>query len=205
MLGKNFATIIDNVYGMKVEMYGHVIREGMLKATLVVSELSLSSVPSFLKNVRDAQGFFPEDLYLVLMFKSFHNLLLGKSKLIKNHVLGHLDSRGLCTSELGRVTVGRTVLSPNANMFRACSVLPAPDEKECPKTALPVDFSKGKFSSRLNGLSISAHTCGILEVKDYQCIEMVLPFTWGYVDKVSECIEDVELMKMNTIYSKLLL
>lgn len=46
---------------------------------------------------------------------------------------------------------------------------------------------------------------GILEEKDYQCIYLVFFLIFGYLNKATGSIEDVEPMKVNNTYTELLL
>lgn len=44
----------------------------------------------------------------------------------------------------------------------------------------------------------------MLDVKDYQCIDMVFPSRFAYVEKAARYIEEPELKNMDTIYSETL-
>lgn len=55
----------------------------MIKVARVVSDLSLSSVPSLLESGRDALGLSPKDMYSVFTFEQIHNLHLVISELLK--------------------------------------------------------------------------------------------------------------------------
>lgn len=64
---------------------------------------------------------------------------------------------------------------------------------------------KCEVSLQLNGLLISDGAPRMLEVKDYQCINVVFPFICKYVIKATGNIKDAKLKKVNTRYSELLL
>lgn len=67
------------------------------------------------------------------------------------------------------------------------------------------DFSKGELSLQLDGLINRDDVYGILDGKDYQCIDMVLHFICAYVVTSAEYIEDAKATKVNMMYSGLLL
>lgn len=69
---------------------------------------------------------------------------------------------------------------------------------------MQVDFSKCEGSLQLNGLLTSHDVHSMMEAKDYQCINMVLSFIFGCVNKATGYIEDAKLTRMNTIYFALL-
>lgn len=68
-----------------------------------------------------------------------------------------------------------------------------------------MEFLKVEPSSNVNELFTIDIVHGMLEGRDYQCINMVFSFNWAYVDKATGHNQDSELTKVNTICSDLLL
>lgn len=88
---------MDKIYGLKEAMYEQVRREEMSNARQTEFKLSLSSVLSFLKRVKDAKRSFPEDVYSVFTLDPINIMHLGISKLLNNCVISHVGSNGLYT------------------------------------------------------------------------------------------------------------
>lgn len=72
--------IMNRVRRMDTAIYGLVRRADMLDAGRDVSQLSLSSFPSFLEEMKDAYGLLPDDLYIVFMFEPMHHVHVGGLK-----------------------------------------------------------------------------------------------------------------------------
>lgn len=79
----------------------------------------------------------------------------------------------------------------------------APFEKQFPVTGMWLESSKCEPSWQLNGLLPSDVVQGVLEWKDFHCIEMAFPFIFANTGIDTECIEDAGLMKVNKIYFEL--
>lgn len=103
------------------------------------------------------------------------------------------------------VTVGRTFLSQRAGMLCTCSLLLSSIAKAYPVPGLRVEISKVEVPSQLNELFTFDGIHDILEWKYYQCINMVSPLIFSYVNSATAYNEDTELTKFSTMYSELLL
>lgn len=73
--------IMEKLSEMKAAIHGQVRLEEVLKSRRVVSYHSLSSVPSFLKRLKEAPILFPDDFCSVFTFELMQNRHLGISNL----------------------------------------------------------------------------------------------------------------------------
>lgn len=117
-------------------------RRKLLKAGRILSQLSLSSSPSFLETLQDPPGLFCVDVYSVLTFKPMYSLHLEISKLLKNCFVGFDGYRSLCSREGGSVTVGRTFWSMKVGRLGACNSFRTSIEKDFLLTGLHVCISQ---------------------------------------------------------------
>lgn len=60
------------------------------------------------------------------------------------------------------------------------------------------------MSSKFNRLSKNDEIRGMQVAKDLQCIDAMLPFICGHVQKANGCNQDVKLTKASTMYFELL-
>lgn len=95
---------------MRERKYRQVRQEDILKVRRVVYDLSLPSVPSFLKEITDAR-LFSVDVCTGFTFEPLHKLHLGILNLFKNCFLSNAVSATLCNKEDWRVRWGRAILS----------------------------------------------------------------------------------------------
>lgn len=74
---EKYELAMNKVSGMKSSIHGQVKREDFLEAGLIVSELSLSSVPYCMGTLKDAQVLFSEDCALFPRFNQCVNCILA--------------------------------------------------------------------------------------------------------------------------------
>lgn len=67
----------------------------MSRASQIVSDFSLSFVPSFLKGEKDALPLFLKRLYSVLTFEPLHKFRVGILELLENCYMGLVESEEL--------------------------------------------------------------------------------------------------------------
>lgn len=111
-----------------------------------MSHLSLSSVPSFLKRLKDPIRLFPDGTYSGFSFEAMHNQHLRIFKLLINRSVGYVGPRSLCTEE--SVTARRTIFSLKDGMLCWCTLLLASIENKLPVAGLHTDFLDGEPSAQ---------------------------------------------------------
>lgn len=88
------------------------------------------------------------------------------------------------------ITVCRIFQSLNASMLQVCKILLAFIKKSSSATGFPISFSNGEVSTELSRLITDDVVHRMLEVEDYQCIDMVFPLISGYGDHAIGYIEE---------------
>ena len=166
------------------------------------------------------QGLHPMlDYHALFSFEPLHNFHLGISKDLKRCLSERLRSSDLMSGALptrggmNRIasfkTIRRTVLSGINNML--CHI-----EKSSPASNLRIDFSNSTKGSNGNGLYVEdGKLVGMLEAKDYRCIDMVSPFIGMFADRCCDEVSTavttelfvsyVEIMQISLSYNNCLL
>lgn len=100
--------------------------------------------------MKDALGWFPDQVYPAFMFEAMRSRHLGISKQLKSCFACNVGSRVFCTEEQDSCTVSRTFMSLKGGTLYACISLFIFIENEflvIELCVVRVDFQKGELSS----------------------------------------------------------
>lgn len=144
------------------------------------------------------------DGYFMFTFEALHNQQYGVWKLF-HPVLWALQGLKRCAlkwegplEDIGRAWVWKVACRMSSFLcslaLRTCDLW----------LDLHADFSKLEVTLPLNGLFSIDEIHGILVGKNFQGIDMVLPFICGWVYRVNIYIEHADLKKANILYFNLM-
>ena len=166
-----------------------IMKQKRLKNVKKLKELKIECVNILKKHsIMEVESYFEKtplcpltrsiDLYTILAFEPMHNLFLGMSKTLKILIFLRLGSENLFVEKdkkkfkYIRFTILKCVNEMLSRM-----------EKESYIPDFTVDFASKTNPSELNGLYCKDGVTGMLEAKNYKCLDTIFPFVAAFIDR----------------------
>lgn len=182
-------------------------RKNMLvkEAQLLLQDMSIAQWVPFLETASASHPhLFVPGTFSIFTYEPLHNLHLGTSKAIKTCFMTYLASPNLIIHCSDKKRHGKTFRSCRTALLRACNALLAAIENQFGAPGFHVDFSTKEKSQQLNGLFLNNTIRGMLEGKDFKCLDMVFPFVAAYIDRVTGYQDNAPLTDICTSYTTLM-
>lgn len=156
----------------------------------VLAQRSMLPIPPILHTFPHI-GLHPcVDIYRVFRCEPMHVFSLGLSPLLKECMCSMLKDENRVTKAMMTTSGGfksfRAVRKPilrEANLFLSSA------QSSSPGYGLRTDFSKGDRVDKLDGFFTETGLIGMIEARDHDCIDMVMPFIAGMVDRCCDLTE----------------
>jgi len=121
------------------------------------------------------------DLYKILAFEPMHNLFLGISKTIKVLIYFRLGSEILEVQGTGDKT--KKFKTIRCSILKCINEMLSRMENESYIPDFVVDFSSKSNPTDLNGLYSKDGLIGMMEAKNYKCLDTIFPFVASFIDR----------------------
>lgn len=144
------------------------------------------------------------DSYRVMAFEPLHNLHLGVSRLIKESFSARLRDHTLVSTAVDAKKKSRTFPSLRAAILRTLNMFLRDVATESTGFNLNINFAKTNGTDAFDGLFKDHGLVGMLEGKDYKCIDQVAPFFGAIADRLCGEIEDAPITSIFTMYTDMM-
>ena len=123
------------------------------------------------------------DLYDCLCFEPMHNVQLGTSKTCKSCIFLRLGRDDKFITVNGRKKMFKSI---RRSVLKSVNEILSRMQVESYVPDFRVDFSSKESSTDLNGLYTNDGLVGMLEAKNFKCLDTIFPFVCAFIDRVCQ-------------------